>query len=184
MSKLIKGLKISSTMTFAVLLVGAYQVASAQTVRGVSDKRAPSIADKDLAIPAVVAKGHVLVKTYLHTGDYGKNVSAGVYTPIDAKSTISCPTGPCAIFAHMLVENGNVAVAGNDSVLVLYVDGSPADSSYLVGVTPADGSFINVTQDTQRNNLAKGTHTIQMFYWSAFGAFIAHYAASYTLYQP
>ena len=184
MSKPIKGLKISSAMTFAVVLVGAYQVASAQTVSGASDKRAPSFADTDLAIPAAVAKGHVLVKTYLHTGDYNNNVPAGVFTPIDAKTTILCPTGPCTIFAHMLVENGNAAVAGNISTLMLYVDGSPADSQWFVGVTPADGSFINVTQDTQRNNLAKGNHTIQMFYQSTDGAFVAHYAASYNLYQP
>jgi hypothetical protein len=183
MSKLIKGLKITSAVTFVVLLVGAYQIASAQP--GVSSVRAPSFAGTDLAIPDAVAKGHVLIKTYLHTGDFGAAAPAGVYTPIDAKTTISCPKGPCTIFAHMLAENGDGTSTGNTSVLRLYVDGVPtADSDWLVGITPSDGSFVNVTQDTQLNNLGTGNHTVQMFYYTIFGAFVAHYAVSYTLYEP
>jgi hypothetical protein len=185
MSKLIKGLKITSAMTLVVLLVGAYQVASAQAVPGASGKRAPSFTDTDLATPPpAVAKGHVLEKTYLHTGDYNANVPAGVFTPIDSKSTISCPRGPCTIFAHMLVENGEGSTTGNYSIILLYVDGSAVDSEYYVGITPSDATFINFTQDTQLNNLATGNHTVQMFYESFYGAFVAHYAVTYALYEP
>jgi hypothetical protein len=184
MIKLTKRLKISSAMTFVVLLVSAYQVASAQVVNGAGDQRAPSFADTDLAIPAAAAKGHVLEKTYVHTGNFGGSAPAGVFTPIDAKTTISCPKGPCTIFAHMLVENGVGSGAFNYSTLLLYVDGVPADDTWICGVTPSDGSYINVTQDTQLNNLAMGNHTVQMFYQSLNGAAVGHYAVSYALYEP
>ena len=184
MSKLIEGLKISSAMTCVVLLIGGYQVASAQAADGASSQRAPSFADTGLAIPDAVAKGHVLIKTYSHTGNYGGSAPSGVYTPIDSKTTISCPKGPCTIFAHMLVENGLGSGAQNYSTLLLYVDGAPADDTWLVGVAPSDGSWINVSQDTQINNLATGTHTVQMFYKSTLGATVDHYAVSYALYEP
>ena len=184
MSKLIKGLKITLAMTFVVLLVGTLQLASAQEVHGVSGNRPPSFADAEPAIPDAVAKGHVLEKTYLHSGNYSSSVSASAFTPIDSKTTISCPKGPCTIFAHMLVENGSVSYPGNLCAIVLYVDGSPADGNFFVGEVPSDGGYANATQDTQLNNLGTGNHTVQMFYFSEYGAYIGHYAASYALYEP
>jgi hypothetical protein len=184
MNELSKGLKISSAMTFVVILVGSYQVVSAQEVHGGNSQPAPSFVDTEQAIPAVAAKGHVLIKTYFHTNNFGASVPSSVYTPIDSKTTVSCPKGPCTIFAHMLAENGLGSGVDNYSTLLLYVDGVPADDSWLVGVAPSDGGWINVTQDTQINNLATGSHTVQMFYKSEFGATVNHYAVSYALYEP
>lgn len=189
MSKLMNGLKLTSGMTLAILLVGAYQPVSAQHLPGSSAQSAPSFpAAVDPASPAKVAPGHVLKNTYLRQGAYEANVPAATYTALDTAITVACPAGPCSINAHMVAENGEGSATGNASTLVVYVDGKGvsgvSECCWIVGETPADGSFVNVSQDLYINELATGNHTIQLYYYSEFGAYVAHWEAAYTLYEP
>jgi hypothetical protein len=182
MTTLVRRLSTTSVMTFAVLLAGAYQVAAAQAATG-AGRAAPSFAG-NAPIPFAAAKGHVLKKTYIHTGDYNATISGGPYTAVDSPVTVACTLGPCSVLAHMLVEAGGNFTTGNDTRLMLYVDGAPADNTWFVGRTPSDGSYVNLTQTTQLNLLATGNHTLEMIFQSFSGAFIAHYAVEYTVYTP
>jgi hypothetical protein len=186
MSKLFNGFKITSAMTFMVLLIGAYQPASAQMV-STSGARAELSVDADSISPAApaVAPGHVLVNTYLRQGAYNALVPAGTAKGLDKVITINCPKGPCSISAVLAVQSGQADTVGNQNAIAFGVDGTIVNPCFIYGATtPSDGSYVNTTQTCSIGGLATGHHTLQIYFYSINGADVFEWAAAYTLYEP
>ncbi len=179
MSALLKVLKITLAITVVALLIGAHQPVSAQAV---------VTTDSD-ALPPAVATSHVLEHTYINSGDWsGATFPAATFNPIDTQLTVVCPVGPCSIAADMLVQNGKGSHTDNFIKLCLYVDGVAAPNcDYIAGLTPSGGgeyAYTNAMSDDIVSGLATGHHTVQMYFYSAYGCVPGHYQATYRVYEP
>ena len=184
MSKLFKGFKITSAMTFMVILIGAYQPASAQLV-STNRPKVESPVDADSIAPVVVAAGHVLKNTYLRQGYYNALSAGAVFTGLDKAITINCPKGPCSISAVLAVQNGAATTLSNHNSIGFGVDGTLVDPCFaFAATTPSDGSYANTVQTCSVSNLTTGHHTLQIYFYSINGAYVYQWAATYTLYAP
>jgi hypothetical protein len=184
MSKLFKGFKRTSAMTFMVILIGAYQPASAQLV-STSRAKAELSVDADSISPAAVAAGHVLQNTYLRQGYYDALSPAATFTGLDKVITINCLKGPCSISAVLAVQSGNATTLDNHVAIGFSVDGTLVDPCFALGAaTPVDASYIITMQNCSVGSVTTGHHTLQIDYYSDNGAYVYEWAATYTLYEP
>jgi hypothetical protein len=180
--------KIGLLMALVIGLFGAYRYVSAQQGQAELWRGSTHAPTFNVDIPNVLAPHHVLQATYINSGFFGGAViSANTFTPIDTQLTVLCPgtSGTCSINADMLVQNGNATVGSNNNRVCLYVDGVPGPHcDYFTDETTTDAFYINAVQSDIVSGLAHGNHTVQMFFWSAFGAGVSHFQATYTVYKP
>lgn len=182
-------LKLGLLMALVIGLFGAYRYVSAQegqsTARGSAATKAPVL---QVDVPNIASTKHVLQGTYVNSGNYGDVAfPANTFSAIDPALTVTCPgtTSTCSIQADMWVQNGRESISGNEDRVCLYVDGSPGPfCNYFAGETPSDFTYTNATSSDTVSGLAHGTHTVQTVFWSAGGAFVAHYQANYHVYKP
>jgi hypothetical protein len=185
-----KLLRAGLVAVLAIVLFGAYRHVSAQegqsAARGSEATQAPV---SNVDNPVTLATKHVLQATYINSGNYGDVlVGGGPFVPIDTQLTVLCPgtSGTCSIEADMLVENGGESSPLNTNSVCLIVDGSPGNSCSFAegGEVPSDQTYTGTTNFDIVSGLAHGNHTVQMFFRSASGAFVARYHVNYHVYKP
>jgi hypothetical protein len=187
MSKLLKAMLV---LALAVGFFGVYRYGAAKQAE--SDKgRAHDIPPTfDVRIPDVLATKHVLQGSYNNNGDYGSTVSVSTYTPIDSQLTVSCPgtSGTCTIQLDAWIENGEGSASANQNNICLYVDGvangGNSGCGFFAGQTPSDGSWVNSSNSISVSGIALGNHTVQTYFKSFYGAYVAHYDTNYRVYKP
>jgi hypothetical protein len=179
--------KIASVIVCVVTFFGASRYVSAQSHRDGSGN-APAPAVHEQTPSPSLATRHVLEGTYINSGSlFETAIPANTFTPIDTQLTVACPgtTGSCTIEADMLVQNGFSTAASNNNRVCLYVDGNPGPNcDYYVDETTTDEFFINAVNADTVSGLATGDHTVQMYFWTADGADVSHYQATYHVYKP
>ena len=85
----------------------------------------------------------------------------------------------------MWVQNGGNPVSGNWNRVCLYVDGNPGPfCNYLADETLSDGEYENSTSSDIVSSIAPGNHTVQTYFYSLDGAYVAHYHSNYHVYKP
>jgi hypothetical protein len=180
-------LKVGLLMALVIGLSGVYRHVSAQAGQ-VSLWRGSDAPTFQVDTPAALATNHVLKGTYINSGSlHGTAIPAATFTAIDNPLTVSCPgtTGTCSINAAMLVQNGGSTASSNVNRLCLYVDGvAGPNCAYYADETTTDTYFINTVQSDIVSGVAHGNHTVQMYFWTAAGAAVSHYQATYTVYKP
>lgn len=181
--------KIALVVVCTVAFFGARRSALAQEEQSRRDgSRIAPAPTFPVAIPDALATKHALEGTYINSGSLAETaITAGTYTPIDPQLTVSCPgkTGTCTIEADMLVQNGFNTSASDVNRVCLYVDGTPGPNcDYYVGESTTDLFFINAVNSDTVSGVALGNHTVQMYFWTANGADVSHYQATYHVYKP
>lgn len=178
MSKLLRILNLTVAVTLTLLVVGAHQPAAAQ--------RAPTESARvPQAVPSVVAAGHLLVNTYVHSGTAVTTIPSGMYTTLDKTFTINCPKGPCTLNAQMAAQTYNNTITENLVAVSMNVDGKvPNQCGFYSGSAPTDGSASILSNACHVSNLATGHHTVAMQVYVIDGGYITYWQAVYTLYEP
>jgi len=105
---------------------------------------------------------------------------------IDSPLTFVCPKGGCTITAEMHVQMGFNTKTGNLFALCAELDGSdmPPVGCPVVISLPTDDSFVAQSFAFAQSGVTAGTHTVQGFLSTTFGATRANYIITYRLYTP
>jgi hypothetical protein len=184
-----KLLRAGLVATLAIVLFGAYRHASAEEGRSARGSEATEAPVSSVDNPVTLATKHVLQATYVNSGNYGDVlVTGGPFVPVDTQLTVLCPgtSGTCSIQADMLVENGGASSPLNTNSVCLIVDGSPGNSCSFAegGEVPSDQTYTGTTNFDIVTGLTHGNHTVQMYFQSRLGAFVARYHVNYHVYKP
>ncbi len=105
---------------------------------------------------------------------------------VDSPLTFTCPKGGCTITAEMHVQMGFNTQTGNLFALCAELDGSdmPPVGCPVVTALPTDNSFVAGSFSFAQSGVTAGTHTLQGFLSTTFGATRANYIITYRLYTP
>jgi hypothetical protein len=184
-----KLLRVGLLAALAIVSFGAYRHASAQEGQSARGSEATQAPASNVDNPATLATKHVLQATYVNSGNYGDVfVNGGAFVPVDTQLTVLCPgtSGTCSVQADMLVENGGESFPLNETSVCLVVDGVGGNSCSFAegGEVPSDLSYTGTTNFDIVSGLAHGNHTVQMYFHSFRGAFVARYHVNYHVYKP
>jgi hypothetical protein len=183
--------KTGLLMVLAFVLLGAYRYVSAHEERSQAGKAGPPPPVFNMSPSGgidVAATKHALSTTYLTSGTLGGGaLPPGIFTPIDAPQTISCPgtSGTCTIVADHWIELIGAGGSGNLIDGCLYVDGvADSNCSFIEGETNPDGTWSQTSSSHATSGVLHGTHTVQTFGFCAAGCNAAYFQVSYRIYKP
>jgi len=104
---------------------------------------------------------------------------------VDSPLTFTCPKGGCTVTADVHVQMGENTKAQNLFAVCADLDGGDmAPGCPNIASIPTDETFIGATFAFANSNVAPGTHTLQGFVYTTFGASRAYYSITYRLYTP
>ena len=136
--------------------------------------------------PAAVTGGaHALSATYFSWGNIQREVGAG-YQAIDAPTKVSCQSASgCTIGVEQQVQVGLVKTSNNGWAICTQVDGNYIDTPGCAwqGYIPPNGFYI-VGSFAQQTSVAFGSHTVQTFIYTTYGAQEDTFNIIYRVYQP
>jgi|SRR6516164_3752302 hypothetical protein len=144
-------------------------------------------AQPDVVAAPLQAVNHVLKGTYISSGTLGGAfLPPGTYSAVDAPQTITCPgtSGTCTIQADHWVELSGTT-ANNTVWVCLAVDGVfDSNCGFIDDKIRPDGSWQQVTSSHATSAVPYGTHTVQTFIDSYYGAEGAYFNINYRVYKP
>jgi hypothetical protein len=176
--------KIGLLMVLVIALFGSYHFVKAQSESRATALVAPPVFSQQS--PPVVGTKHVLETTIINTCGAvcpGGPLTAGVATPIDAVTTVTCPgtSGTCTIYADQDVQ---LTANGSTLGICFLVDGTTVNGCYFTAITPANGDVVQNHTSQGISGVPHGTHTVQTAQYSQTGGFYIYYSAIYRIYKP
>ena len=125
-----------------------------------------------------------LVSTSVSLGNDVVVIGSGKVA-IDSPLSFVCPRGGCTITAEMHLQMGENTTANNLMGLCADLDGSdmPPGCPNVV-ILPTDNLFVGGSFGFAQSGITAGTHTVQGFVYTTFGATRAFYDITYRLYTP
>jgi hypothetical protein len=182
------------TKRTAVFVAVVFAVAAAGTGAGLAVSanlrtNSPTIgAANNEAVPAAVTTQRKLKRNFISQDSGSLTVAAG-FQPIDALTTVNCPststTSACTIEAEQHVQV-NGSTAGNNWAICTQVDGQymAAPACPFLGAIPSDGSYTTGTFAQSKTGVSVGNHTVRTFLYTTNGATRDIYEITYRLYVP
>lgn len=162
-----------------VSTIASSSVYSSQLGPDVSQSRdAPSMQLQQ--VPAAVK--HKTVYSIFSSGNPLSTLSAGVTTPIDAPTAVSCTSvGGCTIGFDIVVGVFS-SVNLNQWSVCFQVDGN----LIFPGCTMLRDTNVGnaISPQIQHYAVAQGTHTVQSFVWMNLGGSLSNWEVHYTVYKP
>jgi hypothetical protein len=181
--------KRSIVIVAVVFALATFGTGAAVGVSASRRANSPTIgAASDAVVPASVTSKRKLKRNFISQDSGSVAVGAG-FQPVDAPTTINCPSTPytstCTIEAeqHLQVKG---STAGNSWAICTQVDGAFMGEPLcpFLGVVPSDGTLIFGSFAQTKTGVSVGDHTVQTFVYTANGATRSIYEIAYRLYVP
>jgi hypothetical protein len=165
----------------AAVLFAAYHHVRAQ---GQATSKATPTSVTATPAPEGFVGPHVLNGTYFTFGNNVVPVGAG-FQALDIPTTVTCAnSNGCAIGIEQQVQMGENTTATNRWAICSQVDGLFLSTPYCpyVGYLPTDGSFM-AASFAQQTSVATGSHTVQTYVYTDYGASESIYTIIYRVYH-
>jgi hypothetical protein len=173
-------------VVFALATVGTGAAVGVSVSRRANS---PTIgATNDPAVPASVTSKRKLKRNFISQDSGSATVGVG-FQPVDAPTTINCPSTPytstCTIEAEQHVQVKG-STTGNSWAICTQVDGAFMGEPLcpFLGVVPSDGTFTFGSFAQTKTGVSVGDHTVQTFLYTANGGARHIYEIAYRLYVP
>ena len=182
----VKGSVVAVGVIGLMLVVGSAASAPAAKTSHSHPRPSSPIATQQKAAPATVVKGRKLKSTAISQGFSDAYIPAGLVA-LDAPTTLNCPgTTTCTFEADQ-----NVTLAGptanNKWLICTQVDGSSMtepDCLTPLGKVSSNAFYGSGSFAQSQSGISPGSHTVQTFVYTDFGAFLGTHAIVYHVYTP
>lgn len=162
--------------TICVSILAASQADSTKPADATSRKAKPAAPD--------LIFNRKLASTSISWGNDVIVIGSGKMA-IDSPLTFNCPRGGCTLTADVHVQVGENTKTSNLLGICTDLDGSsmPPGCPNVLTI-PTDESFVGGSFAFAQSGVTAGSHTIQGFVYTTFGATRAYYNITYRLYTP
>jgi hypothetical protein len=107
------------------------------------------------------------------------------FQAIDAVTTLNCPATSCTFSAEQNVQVQN-SIASNRWAICTALDGNFMNQPLcpFLGILPSDSSYVGGSFSQSQIGVPGGSHTLQTFLYTDFGANRSIYSIIYRIYTP